>query len=69
MTSKGDGLGAAAEKGYLEQNEDVEDGTPRKQGQAKHGDRALAIIGDERVSLTDDDVCIICAAGIISHSH
>jgi hypothetical protein len=23
----------------------------------KHGDRALALIGDERVSLTDEDVC------------
>lgn len=26
---------------------------------ARHGDRALAFIGDERVSLTDEDVCLL----------
>lgn len=58
MTSEGRGLDAAMEKGYLEQKEDIENGERRRQSSMKHGDRALAIIGDDRVSLSDEDVRI-----------
>jgi hypothetical protein len=44
------------EKPYAEQKEDVEYGGRRRQSSTKHGDRALAIIGDDRISLTDEDV-------------
>ena len=56
MTSKDHGLDSPAEKSYVEQKEDIEKGERRRQSATKHGDRALAIIGDERVSLTDEDV-------------
>ena len=56
MTSKDHGLDSPVEKSYVEQKEDIEKGERRRQSSTKHGDRALAIIGDERVSLTNEDV-------------
>ena len=49
---------------YMSHSEDVETadkhGEPQRSsltaGDFKHGDRALDIIGDERVELTDEDV-------------
>lgn len=58
MTSEGRGLDAAMDKGHVEQKEDIENGGRGRQSSMKHGDRALAIIGDDRVSLTDEDVGI-----------
>jgi hypothetical protein len=49
-------LDLSVEKPYAEQKEDVEYGRRRRQSSTKHGDRALAIIGDDRISLTDEDV-------------
>lgn len=43
-------------KPYIEQKEDIEHGGRRRQSSTKHGDRALAIIGDDRISLTEEDV-------------
>jgi hypothetical protein len=43
-------------KPYVEQKEDIEHGGRRRQSSTKHGDRALAIIGDDRISLTEEDV-------------
>lgn len=48
-----------AHKAGIEQHEDTPRGMsdPEKaEIAAKHGDRALAIIGDERISLTEEDV-------------
>lgn len=56
MTSKDHGLDSPMEKSYLEQKEDIEKGERRRQTSTKHGDRALAIVGDARVWLTDEDV-------------
>jgi hypothetical protein len=50
-------LDSGTEKSELEQKEDIEHGGRRRQISTKHGDRALAIIGDDRISLTDEDVC------------
>jgi hypothetical protein len=57
MTSNDRGLHSALDKSYVEQKEDVERGGRRRQSSTKHGDRALATIGDDRVPLTDEDVC------------
>ena len=32
---------------------------------AKHGDRALALIGDERISLTNEDVRIVYCGNLL----
>jgi hypothetical protein len=65
MTSTGHVLDAPPGKGYLKQKEDIENGGRRRQSSIKHGDRALAIIGDDRVSLTDEDVCITALIRLI----
>ena len=57
MTSMEHGLDARVEKSHTEQKEDVEKDGRQRQNSAKHGDRVFAIIGDERVFLTDEDVC------------
>jgi hypothetical protein len=49
-------LDPSVDKSYIEQKEDIEHGRRRRQSSTKHGDRALAIIGDDRISLTDEDV-------------
>jgi hypothetical protein len=49
-------LDTSVEKPYIEQKEDIEHGGRRRQNSTKHGDRALAIIGDDRISLTEEDV-------------
>jgi hypothetical protein len=49
-------LDLSVEKPYVEQKEDIEHGGRRRQSSTRHGDRALAIIGDDRISLTDEDV-------------
>ena len=47
---------------YMSHSEDVENKQPERRrssltaGDIKHGDRALDLIGDERVELTDEDV-------------
>lgn len=38
-------------------------------GRLKHGDRALAMVGDERVQLTDEDVSIPVAILHMSKPH
>lgn len=43
-------------KPHFEQKEDIEHGGRRRQSSTKHGDRVLAIIGDDRISLTEEDV-------------
>src|SRR2546423_1390154 len=53
MTSKNLEQAWATDKSYVE---DIEKAARRRQSSTKHGDRALAIIGDDRVSLTDEDV-------------
>ena len=45
---------AFPEKSSLSQTEDVENG--KGSYDIKHGDRALALIGDQHVALTDSDV-------------
>jgi hypothetical protein len=43
-------------KHKVDEMEDVEVGDRLRQESIKHGDRALAIIGDGRVQLTEEDV-------------
>ena len=57
MATNGHGDNSATEKSYYEQKEDTERGGHRRKSSVKHGDRALDIIGDSRVSLTNEDVC------------
>jgi hypothetical protein len=49
----------AANKGVVDKVEETLHGERRLGAAAQHGDRALALIGDERVSLTDEDVCLV----------
>ncbi len=46
------------EKYYVHESEDVDHGRLNvdRRESTKHGDRALALIGDERVFLTQEDV-------------
>lgn len=62
LGSKADSMASKTSMDMVEENEHA----PRKgslsaidPNVAKHGDRALAIIGDERVSLTEEDVWTI----------
>lgn len=61
LGSRSDSMASKTSMDLVEENEHA----PRKgslsaidPNAAKHGDRALAIIGDERVSLTEEDVCM-----------
>lgn len=45
-----------ADKAAFDEVEHTESSLEKYGGVAKHGDRALAIIGDERVIVTDEDV-------------
>jgi hypothetical protein len=45
-------------KGVIDKVEEASHADRRHSATAQHGDRALALIGDERVSLTEEDVCL-----------
>lgn len=47
-----------AEKGEMDHVE-APDRQARDRSKFEHGDRALAVIGDERVVVSEEDVCIL----------
>lgn len=53
---------------HLAHSEDVESGhlskdsIQQRRESVKHGDRALAIVGDERVEVTEEDVSPACCS-------
>jgi hypothetical protein len=53
---------SSPEKASVDHNEDVEGGqhhthSNRRDITKLHGDRGLALVGDQRIPLTDEDVC------------
>lgn len=65
MTSAARPPDSETEKYAVEQKEDIEHGRSSRHSSTKHGDRALAIIGDGRVLLTDEDVCLAALVDLI----
>jgi Major Facilitator Superfamily len=55
MTSNGHA--SLADNSRFEQKEDIKHSGHRRLSSTKHGDHALAIIGDDRISLKEEDVC------------
>ena len=53
----GKSLDSSADQKVIRVAEDIEDSPGCSHGSAKDGDRALRVIGDARIELTDQDVC------------